>query len=85
MVVKHIVLFKFRDHTSQAILTKLDSSLKGLTCIPGVLDVSFGKTFTTERAQGFNHVLIATLKDRAALATYSTNPQHGMELLLVYE
>ncbi|KAH6567451.1 hypothetical protein BASA50_003287 [Batrachochytrium salamandrivorans] len=76
MVVKHVVLFKFQEKTAPAVLSKLATNLSGLTCIPGVLHVAFGETFTTERSQGFSHVLITTLKDRAALAVYASNEKH---------
>ena len=37
--------------------------------------MSFGKNFT-DRANGFTHGLLVTLKDKAALEAYGPHPEH---------
>ena len=43
--------------------------------VPGVLDVKVGKNMT-DRAKGFTHGLLVTLRDTAALARYGPHPEH---------
>lgn len=35
--------------------------------VPGIIDITFGPTFTTDRNQGFTHALVVDLADKAAL------------------
>ena len=35
--------------------------------VPGILDISFGPTFTTDRSNGYTHALVVDLDDKAAL------------------
>ncbi|KAL2915935.1 hypothetical protein HK105_204358 [Polyrhizophydium stewartii] len=76
MPVKHMVLFKFRADTPADQLKALSDAFHGLVRVPGVLSVDFGETFTTERSQGFTHVLVVDLVDRAALPVYAQHPLH---------
>ncbi|KXS14686.1 dabb-domain-containing protein [Gonapodya prolifera JEL478] len=77
MTVTHIVLLKKKPTaTSESI----DAFVKGITAlhgvVPGVIRATAGETFTTERAQGFTHLLVVELVDRAALQMYQTHPDH---------
>eukprot|EP00960_Hanusia_phi_P060107 764409-Hanusia_phi.AAC.2 len=51
-----------------------------MTCaqgkVPGIIAISFGPTFTTDRAQGFTHALVVDLKDKEALQAYGPHPEH---------
>ena len=35
--------------------------------VPGIQDITFGPTFTTDRANGYTHALVVDLDDKAAL------------------
>jgi hypothetical protein len=55
---------------------RLTDQLHSLSAIPGCVSVSFGRTFLTERAQGYTHVLSVRLVDEAALGVYQKHPMH---------
>ena len=75
MVVKHVVLFKFiHDKTSKE-MEYTSEQVKSLYLIPGVLDVSFGPTFT-KRGKGYTHCLVVDLLTEDALNIYATHPVH---------
>ncbi|KAL2915936.1 hypothetical protein HK105_204359 [Polyrhizophydium stewartii] len=76
MVAKHVVLFKFKPETSPEAIKALEAGVRSLIRIPGVLSMDFGETFTTERSQGFTHVLVADFESRATQAVYDPHPLH---------
>ncbi|KIW35616.1 uncharacterized protein PV07_02302 [Cladophialophora immunda] len=81
MVVVHIVLFKFRDDTSEATKSVFLSELKKLKQLPCVVDqklVVGGPSITTpaSRSKGFHYCLLSYHKDRAALDEYQASPEH---------
>jgi len=75
-VIDHVVLFKLKPDApagSGETLVKQLTALRGR--IPGVIDISCGKTFTA-RAKGFDYGLFVRLSSRAALDTYLLHPLH---------
>lgn len=38
--------------------------------MPGIQDISFGPTFTTDRSNGYTHALVVDLNDKAALEVH---------------
>ncbi|ETN42545.1 uncharacterized protein HMPREF1541_01702 [Cyphellophora europaea CBS 101466] len=81
MVVIHIVLFKFRRDTSEAILKTFVTELKKLKALPCVQDQKLevgGPSITTPaaRSQGFQYCLLSYHKDRAALDAYQASAEH---------
>jgi len=42
--------------------------------VPGIVDVTFGPTFTHDRSQGYTHALVVDLEDKAALEVFSPAP-----------
>ena len=38
--------------------------------VPGIVDVTFGPTFTHDRSQGYTHALVVDLEDKAALEVF---------------
>lgn len=77
MPVKHIVLMKFKADTPAEALEKASANLLALKGkVPGILDVTFGATFTHDRSQGYTHALVVDLADKAALETYGPHPEH---------
>ena len=76
MPVQHIVWLKFNDGVDQ---DRIDEHMAALSTlgdqVPGITELSLGESFT-DRAQGFTHGLIVTLRDKAALEGYATHPYH---------
>ncbi|KAJ3292005.1 hypothetical protein HK104_005633 [Borealophlyctis nickersoniae] len=54
----------------------MGNALRALKSIDGVLKISFGPTFTHERAQGFTHVLVVEFQDKECLHNYAVHPEH---------
>jgi hypothetical protein len=54
MPILHIVMFKWKQGVDglDALVAKLPDGVLALKAIPGVLELNFGETFTTDRAQG---------------------------------
>jgi len=51
--------------------------LQGLkTTVPGIADLTVGRTFTPERGQGFTIGLVVRFYDRQGLAAYGPHPNH---------
>ncbi|KAJ3137638.1 hypothetical protein HK100_000550 [Physocladia obscura] len=75
MPVLHTVAFKLVAATATQI-TAAQTSLAALSEIPGCRWVRFGETFTTERARGYTHQLVAEFESREALQIYATHPAH---------
>ncbi len=76
--VKHIVLLKFKDGTSEEQIAKLFEDLLDLTeTIPGVDDYVSGANISAEGLNnGLTHGAIMTFTDAAARDAYLTNPEH---------
>ena len=76
-----IVLFKFREDTSESIVTKFLTELKKLKYLPCVMDqklVVGGPSITTPaaRSKGFHFCLLSYHKDRTSLEEYQASPEH---------
>lgn len=72
-MVKHIVLFKFKDKADIQPAVDALNALKGR--IEGLLDLEVGTDFLhSERS--FDIALTCTLKDREALDYYQDHPLH---------
>jgi len=77
MPIKHIVLMKFKADTTVEALEKATANLLALKGkVPGVQEISFGPTFTTDRSNGYTHALVVDLDDKASLETYGPHPEH---------
>jgi len=75
-MVEHLVLFKFVDGTDESQIEAVAAGLRDLrTKVPGVLELTAGRNFS-ERARGHHLGLLVRLKDREALASYSSHPEH---------
>lgn len=73
-VVSHVVMLKFKDDPAGVAL--FVKRVEDLRAIPDILDFRFGETFTTGRAQGYTHMLVAQFPSREALAAYDEHPVH---------
>jgi hypothetical protein len=76
--VKHIVLLKFKDGTTQEQIDKLFEDLLDLSeTIPGIDDYVSGTNSSPEGlAQGMTHGVIMTFTDAAARDAYTSHAEH---------
>jgi len=76
-VVEHIVLFKLKPDATQEQRDELVSVLKRLKeNVPGILELTAGVNFNTERGKGYSVALNVRFPDRAALEAYGPHPAH---------
>lgn len=76
-MVVHIVCFKLKPGTTPEQEQRLIEMTRGLRdSVPGIVDLSVGRTFTPERGQGYTYALVVRFQDRAALAAYLPHPRH---------
>lgn len=76
MPVNHLVWFKFNDGVpAQRIADHLQALQTLPAQVPGILALNLGSNFT-QRAEGFTHGLVVTLRDKQALAAYAVHPYH---------
>ena len=75
---RHVVLFKFKDGTSDADIKKVQRAFLDLKKgIDVVRDIESGKDVSTENLQqGFTHCFIVTFDDAKGRDTYLTHPVH---------
>lgn len=77
VVVEHIVCFKLKPETTPEQEQRLIEMLQALKdTVPGIIDLSAGKTFTPERGQGFAVGLVVRFHDKEGLAVYGPHPNH---------
>lgn len=76
--VKHIVILKFKEGTTEEQIGKFFDELLDLSeSIPGIDDYVSGANCSTEgRNQGMTHAFIMTFSDTAARDAYVTHPEH---------
>lgn len=77
-VLKHVVLFKFKDSATPEQVAEVVRAFKDLkNKIDGIVDFEYGTDVSTEnRAQGFTHCFLVTFKDDKARDAYLVHPQH---------
>lgn len=76
-VVEHIVFFKLKPETTPEQEQKLIEMLWGLKdTVPGIVDLTAGKTFTPERGAGHTVGLVVRFRDKEGLAVYGPHPNH---------
>ncbi|CAK9202698.1 unnamed protein product [Sphagnum troendelagicum] len=74
-VVEHIVLFKVKEDIVPEKKDEIFKSLRGLKKLDGVLHLTAEPVLSVQGAE-FTHVLHGRYKDKAALAAYSSHPEH---------
>jgi len=76
--VKHIVLLKFKDGTTEEQITKFFEDVLELSeTVPGIDDYVSGNNCSTEgKHQGMTHGFIMTFSNAAARDTYLVHPEH---------
>lgn len=77
--VRHIVVFKFRDGTTEAQIGQLTEAFRELQhTIPGILGFEHGQNHSPEgKDQGFHHVYTITFESAAARDIYLPHPEHA--------
>jgi len=77
-VLRHVVLFKFKDGTTTEQVRKIESDFCALPSkIDAIQDFEWGTDVGTEnRAQGFTHCFLVTFLSEADLDKYVPHPAH---------
>jgi hypothetical protein len=77
-VLRHVVLFKFKDDAKPEQIRKVESEFRALkTRIPGVQALEWGTNVSTEDlAQGFTHCFFVTFADAKARDAYLPHAAH---------
>lgn len=77
-MIRHVVLFKFKEGTSEADVKKItDAFAKLPEQIAEIADFEWGTNDSPEGlAQGFTHCFLVTFKDAKARDAYLPHPAH---------
>jgi len=77
-LLRHIVLFKFKDETSSVEMKKIQESFMDLSRkIHEIQDMEWGINISPENFhQGFTHCFILSFESKEDLAQYQINPDH---------
>lgn len=76
-MLRHIVLFAFKDEVPLAERTAILDALRGLRpSVPSLRSLDVGENSSPASAQGYTHVLHGTFDDRVGLEAYLTHPAH---------
>ena len=77
-VLRHAVLFKFKDGTPAEQVRTIERKFGELKSkIPGILDFEWGTNVSPEKLdQGFTHLFFVTFPDAAARDAYLPHPAH---------
>lgn len=77
-VLKHIVMYKFKDDVSPAQLQEVIDAFAGLPKkVSTIIGFEHGTNVSKEgKSEGFTHVFVVTFKSETDLANYLVNPAH---------
>lgn len=77
-VLRHVVMFKFKDGTADADVTKVVDAFRGLkTKIPEIAAFEYGTDNSPEGlANGFTHCFLITFKTEKDREVYLPHPAH---------
>src|SRR5437868_2903726 len=77
-MLRHVVLFKFKDGTSEADIQKVVAAFGELPKkVDTIVDFEWGTDTSPEKkAQGFTHCFFVTFRDAAGRDTYLPHPAH---------
>jgi Stress responsive A/B Barrel Domain len=77
-VLRHIVMYKFKDDVTPAQLQEVVDTFGGLPKkINTIIGYEAGTNVSTEgKSEGFTHVFVVTFKNEADLAAYLVHPAH---------
>jgi hypothetical protein len=74
-MLTHVVCFKYKEGTPEAVRADHRARLATLRGIEGVTDLKVGRDIVGSK-RSYDTGLIVTLPDRAALDAYQTDPAH---------
>jgi len=77
-VLRHVVLFKFKDTSTPADVERIVAAFRGLPAkIKEIADFEWGTDVSPEgKAQGFTHCFLVTFKSDADRDAYLPHPAH---------
>lgn len=77
-LVRHVVLFKFKDNATPAEVTKVQKAFSALPGkIPTMVSYEWGTNISPENlAQGFTHCFLVAFKNAADRDAYLVHPAH---------
>ncbi|MGC3972305.1 MAG: Dabb family protein [Pirellulales bacterium] len=78
MVLKHIVMYKFKDDQKPEQIQEVVDTFAGLPAkIDKIIGFEHGTNVSQEgKSEGFTHVFTVTFRDQAGLADYLVHPAH---------
>lgn len=77
-MLRHVVLFKFKDGTAAADVTAIEDAFRALPAqIDAIQDFEWGTDVSVEgKAEGYTHCFLVTFADAAARDIYLPHPAH---------
>jgi len=77
-LLRHVVLFKFKDGTSAADVRKIENAFASLPSkVDAIYDLEWGTDVSVEgKAMGFTHCFLVTFKSEEDRAAYLPHPEH---------
>jgi hypothetical protein len=77
-LLRHVVMFKFKDGTSEEDVRRIEQSFAALpTKINAIYDFEFGTDVSVEgKSAGFTHCFLVTFRSEAERAIYLPHPAH---------
>ncbi|WP_150450863.1 Dabb family protein [Arenibacter lacus] len=77
-LLRHVVLFKFKEGTSKADISKVETAFSALpNNIPEIMDYEWGLNNSPEGInKGFTHCFLVTFNSEEARAIYLPHPAH---------
>jgi hypothetical protein len=77
-VLRHVVMYKFRDDLSPAKLQEVIDAFAGLPKkVNSIIGFEHGTNVSKEgKSEGFTHAFVVTFKNEADLAAYLVHPAH---------
>ena len=74
-MLTHIVCFKYKADTPEAVRADHRERLRGLKSLEGVVSLAVGSD-VVRSARSYDTALVVVFPDRAALDAYQVNPRH---------
>lgn len=74
---RHIVLFKVRADVDNKIINSIFVELENeKKIIPGIIDITWGKTLNSEDSHSYTHAIIMDFIDKSAYQVHLMHPKH---------
>ena len=84
-VLRHIVMYKFKDGLKPAQVQEVVNAFAGLPKkIDAIIEFEHGTNVSEEgKSEGFTHIFIVTFRDEAGRAAYLKHPAHDAYVAVV--